>query len=822
MGEREAMEYNEKVERIRKTEYPMLAGTTYLDHAGTTLYAKSLIERFSASMISNLYGNPHSASTSSQLSTRRIEDIRLRLLSLFNADPETFDVVFVANATAGIKLVADGFRDHGTGFWYGYHRDAHTSLVGVRELAQKHRCFGTDADVESWLEKPEELDIAALFAYPAQSNMTGYRLPLDWCRRIRALSQESPRRIFTLLDAAALVSTSRLDLNDSEVAPDFTVLSLHKIFGFPDLGALIVRKESGTILESRKYFGGGTVDMVLCLREQWHAKKSDTLHDRLEDGTLPIHSIMALDAAMDVHEKLFESLDRIAQHTAFLAKRLYDGLSSLRHGNGRSVCKIYKESSSVYGDPHSQGPIVSFNIRNSEEAWVSNGEFEKLTTVKDIQVRTGGVCNPAGISSYLGLAPWEMRENFSAGQRCGNEYDILGGKPTGVIRVSLGAMSTIRDIDNFLDFIHDFFVDLTAVSDTEVNYPLTLPRELASFYVESLTVYPIKSCAGWKIPVNTPWEIRDVGLAWDREWCLVHAGTGTALSQKRYPRMALIRPSIDLVDGVMRVRVVGSEHEISVPLSANPTYFVEEDGFRSRTTNVCGDTITANEYKSEGLSDYFTQALGVACRLARFPSVGNSALSSRHSKAHLQQHQRSSTRNMPGAFPDGRIAEEVMTRPILLSNESPILTISRSSLNRLNEQIKMSGGKAAQAEVFRANIVVAEDLRSVPGTEQPYVEDSWRYMQIGNQYFQMLGSCRRCQMVCVDQETAIKNQEPFVTLVKTRRFDGKVYFGQHTCHIQGLAESSTSAQYPTIKVGDAVQSFGVDDDLERFRSGQVG
>lgn len=106
-----------------------LSDTTYLDHAGTTLYAKSLIERFSADMIANLYGNPHSASNASQLTTRRIEDVRLRLLQMFNADPQEFDVVFVANATAGIKLVMDAFRDQDEGFWYGYHRDAHTSLI---------------------------------------------------------------------------------------------------------------------------------------------------------------------------------------------------------------------------------------------------------------------------------------------------------------------------------------------------------------------------------------------------------------------------------------------------------------------------------------------------------------------------------------------------------------------------------------------------------------------------------------------------------------------------------------------------------------------
>jgi molybdenum cofactor sulfurtransferase len=44
---------------------------------------------------------------------------------------------------------------------------------------------------------------------------------------------------------------------DPEHAPDFTCLSMYKIFGFPDLGALVVRKDSGHILTLRKYFGGG-------------------------------------------------------------------------------------------------------------------------------------------------------------------------------------------------------------------------------------------------------------------------------------------------------------------------------------------------------------------------------------------------------------------------------------------------------------------------------------------------------------------------------------------------------------------------------------
>jgi molybdenum cofactor sulfurtransferase len=318
MDETACIAYDRAVEELRAREYPMLQGTTYLDHAGTTLYAKSLIERFSTDMISNLYGNPHSASNASQLTTRRIEDVRLRVLSLFKADPQEFDVVFVANATAGIKLVMDAFRDHEHGFWYGYHRDAHTSLIGVREAATEHRCFTSDAEVSDWTKQQDNDDQRPrLFAYPAQSNMNGRRLPLDWAHRLRKCKRTP---VYTLLDAAALVSTSPLDLGIPEQAPDFTVLSLYKMFGFPDLGALIVRQASASIFDKRRYFGGGTVEMVVCLKEQWHAKKADSLHERLEDGTLPIHSIMALDAAMTVHRDLYTSQGHVPEGTVACEK----------------------------------------------------------------------------------------------------------------------------------------------------------------------------------------------------------------------------------------------------------------------------------------------------------------------------------------------------------------------------------------------------------------------------------------------------------------------------------------------------------------------
>ncbi|KAL9114558.1 MAG: hypothetical protein Q9187_007458, partial [Circinaria calcarea] len=808
--------YNEKVNELRKEEYPMLSGmkslywnqcyvadfdeypgTVYLDHAGATLYARSLIEKFSKDMMSNLMGNPHSASSSSQLSSRLIENVRIRVLELFNADPAHFDVVFVANATAGIKLVMESFREIPNGFWYGYHEDAHTSLVGVREAAMAgHRCFQS-TEVERWLDGQDAHNVGlnestlGLFAYPAQSNMNGSRLPLEWPGRLRKSGVESHRRVYSLLDAAALVSTCPLDLSNVSQAPDFTVLSVNKIFGFPDLGTLIARKESSHILGKRRYFGGGTVEMVTCREEQWHVRKEDSLHEQLEDGTLPVHSILALDSAIDVHRHLFGTLAQISSHTSSLAKQLYDGLTSLRHGNGGALCTIYQNAGASFDDSRSQGPVVAFNLRNSQGMWANNSEVEKLAAVKNIHFRSGGLCNPGGIASALGLSPWEMKRNFSAGQRCGNERDVMNGKPTGMIRVSLGAMSTMQDVTAFLDFLREFFVDKATSGQEAVPDVLPLP----GLCIESLMVFPIKSCAGWSVPHDMVWDIKPEGLAWDREWCLVHQGSRAALSQKRYPKMALLKPSLDFDKGVLRVRYhdtvfPSTPSEITVPLSSNPTHFHSfTDSSKHPTSRVCGDTVSAQTYASPTITTFFTDILGVPCYLARFPPSG-SAPSTRHAKAQLQKHQPSPrSQTMPGSFPQ---PPAPLRHPILLANESPILAISRSSLNRLNEQIKSQSpsGKATSADVFRANIIIAHDPSSPPGIEQPYVEDSWRYVTTQSRdparedggesprgagtVLEVLGACRRCQMVCVDQQTGERNEEPFVTLAKTRRVDGQV------------------------------------------------
>ncbi|KKA29014.1 hypothetical protein TD95_004537 [Thielaviopsis punctulata] len=731
--------YNRQIEQLRTYEYPMLQDAVYLDHAGTTLYSKSLIDAFSRSMTANLFGNPHSGSLPSQLSTTRIQNIRLRLLEFLGADPLDYDLVFTANTTAAVKLVSDAFRAQEKGFHYVYHEACHTSLVGVREEATSSQCIDS-AGVELGLHK-NHVKPLTLFAYPAQSHVTGQRFPLSWASTGR---ENTDSRIYSLLDIASYVATSPISFSDPTQAPDFAVLSLYKIFGFPDLGALLVHRDAASIFASRRYFGGGTVDTVVTGKEQWHAPKSMFLHERLEDGTLPFHNIIALDAALDTHAQLFGGMPQIFSHVMRLRERLLHGLSTFKHFNEMPVCVVYSE-------PGSSGPVV-FNLQDSAGAWVSLSEFEKLANIKKMYVRTGGLCGPGSIAALLNLRPWEIKKNFSAGFRCGaSDNDIISGKPTGLIRASLGAMSTESDVDRFLEFIQEFYCQSTQPL-ARISASPTRQNEVSGLVVQALTVYPIKSCGGFQVPSETEWELRPEGLAWDREWCLVHRGSGQALSQKRYPRMTLFRPTFDFNGGILEVEYCGPvtgqvTRRIQVPLSMNPALFSQHGTSNSPalTSRVCGDSIIASVYTDAHINNFFSEILDVPCALARFPA-GGQGQAMRTSKlrngrvfpSRPSQPSSPSTRISPPSPPDSD--SEHKQSKLLLANESPILMIYQESVCDISSTVQAKGGREIPAASFRGNIVIGRPADTPKSfVLGAYAEEKWDSMRIGNQEFAVLG-----------------------------------------------------------------------------------
>ena len=736
---------------------------TYLDHGGTTLYAKSLITQFANDLTANIFGNPHSASPSSKLSTERVEEVRTRVLRFFNADPDHFDVVFVANATAAIKLVAEAFHGYGTaegrsGFRYGYHKDAHTSLVGIRELATGgSKCFESDRAVENWIDGLEVSEShhgrgRDLFAYPAQSNLNGHRLPLDWAGRLRKLRNSRHCDIYTLLDAAAYVSTAQLDLSDVNSAPDFVALSFYKIFGFPDLGALIVQHRASHMLRCRPYFGGGTVDMVISVGESWHVKKDGSLHEQLEDGTLPFHNIIALGWAMDIHQRLYGSMASISAHTCQLVKLVYDKLSSLRHANGRAVCEIYKDPGATYGDSKTQGATIAFNVRNSQGGWIGKSEIEQLANKRGIHLRTGGVCNPGGIATVLKLAPWEMRRNYSEGMRCGDEFDIIRGKPTGVVRVSLGAMTSLADVETFINFMEQNWVE--KAQPLSIQPPLNWPQSVSpeNSYVKGLKVFPIEGCSGWDVPTNTAWELSPHGLAWNHEWCLVRPRARCAMDPKIHPRMAFLQPSLNLQAGILKIRVeslclddTALPRELTVSLWDSPlpatTTTTEDLTRRPQIPHRQADAFLDPEIES-----FFTAAVGTPCTLARFPDLRR--------------------KDSPQACPNPSLPPSTHSwRP-------------RRDLHLLNSL------SVAPAPIGLGDTEVSINLSS---TLQPLSSPlGWQFLKIGTQHFSVMEA----------GPTSLKKPAPNAGVI-----------GRKLRLLTCPGDESLTAQFPTLSVGDGVQVF---------------
>ncbi|KAL5365999.1 pyridoxal phosphate-dependent transferase [Aspergillus floccosus] len=661
------VEPNYNADALREVEYPMLQGEVYLDHTGTTVYAQSALKDFVNEMSNNLLGNPHSDSRSSQLSTHKVEEVRKRTLEFFNADPEHFDLIFVMNATAAVRLVLDALKDlpisrspektfRGPGLWYGYHLESHTSIVGGRELADAgHHCFLSDDEVESWLRPApfkQETDRCpgqasktfhvGLFAYPGQSNMTGRRLSLEWPRILRQSEYGSHHKIFSLLDAAALASTASLDcFRDPDGAPDFTAVSFYKIFGFPDLGGLIVRKQSAHVLLQRSYFGGGTVEMVTCSDHPWHSRKLTDIHEALEDGTVPFHNIVALGCALATHERLYNSQNHVSWHTTRLTAHLANCLSSLRHPNGVKVCQIYQDPHASYGDSKTQGSIVAFNVRSDDERWLRLSHVEEAANEHRIHLRTGTVCNPGGLTKALNLEQWELFQNYTAGVRCGCRNVLVGYKPSGIIRVSLGAMSTLSDVESCVKFIH-------AISGASSfprleSPPLQSPQIL---YLHQLIVYPIRDCAGYLVPDDTSWNVSSTGLQWDRQWCLVNLENGFMLDQKDAPRLSLIQPQIHAGSDALRICVHHSlqrqpklRKTIEVPLSdlsSRPKKGTHLYGItvtqrvRSRTSDTVHEV---QLYQSPDITSFFTAATGVPCTLARIVDSGSLQSSSQWHKS---------------------------------------------------------------------------------------------------------------------------------------------------------------------------------------------
>lgn len=318
----------------------------YMDFTGSGVFLNRQVSGLTDIYSSGVFGNPHSKSKSSSLSTDYVDGIRKKIFAFFSADPDEYWVIFTRSATGAIVLLGDAFPFSANSS-FAYTQANHASVLGIRSIAKSKGASidsMTEEDVEAWIATApssnstgltsSENKSYSLFAYPAKENWGGVMYPLQWIERVQNMSNDDHEWL-VLLDAAAYIPSKRLNL--SEVKPDFVDISFYKLFGFPTgVGALIMRKDSERKL-SRTYWGGSSI-YVATSSEDWLLRYND--HSKWEDGTLPFMEIASMETGFEAIEYL-GGIDAIAEHVDCVGKFLSAKLQSLKHSNGRPMILLY-------------------------------------------------------------------------------------------------------------------------------------------------------------------------------------------------------------------------------------------------------------------------------------------------------------------------------------------------------------------------------------------------------------------------------------------------------------------------------------------------
>jgi selenocysteine lyase/cysteine desulfurase len=434
---------------LRAREFARLdAGAhAYLDYTGSALYPRSLVDGHAAMLRDAVLGNPHSESPASLASSALLAEARARVLRFFDADPADYAVVFTANATGAVRLVAEGFR-FGPRAPLVLAQDDHNSVNGVREYARRAGAPVLYLPLDEGLRLVNAAEKLAaltegtrggLFAYPAQSNFSGVRHPLSLVREAQSLGYS------VLLDAAAYVPTSSLSLR--EVPADFVALSFYKMFGYPTgLGALVARHEALDALR-RPWFSGGTVEFV-SVHHDAHLLKDGV--EAFEDGTPSFLAVAAVSAGLDFLEHV--GLDRVRRRTGALGASLAASLGALRRRDGGPLVALYGPA-----DGRDRGATLAFNVLDARGRAVPYCRVEERARQARVSVRGGCFCNPGAAAAAFGFPREATVRCLDAARRDGWSLDrfsdCLGGRPVGAVRASLGIPSNAADVERLVEVV---------------------------------------------------------------------------------------------------------------------------------------------------------------------------------------------------------------------------------------------------------------------------------------------------------------------------------------------------------------------------------
>jgi selenocysteine lyase/cysteine desulfurase len=350
-----------------------------------------------------------------------------------HASPEEYTVIFTPNASGALKLVGESYP-FAQGGRYLLTFDNHNSVNGMRKFAQAKGAAITyvpleppdlrvnEAQLSRLLEQADQGQ-PNLFAYPAQSNVTGVQHPLDWIAQAQKLGWD------VLVDGAAFVPSNRLDL--SVWHPDFVPLSFYKMFGYPTgVGCLLARKAALAKLR-RPWFAGGTITLSSVLAADATGSGFYLAPDEagFEDGTLNYLMLPAVEIGLRYLEAI--GIETIHERVRCLTGWLLEELLALQHSNGQPVVCLYGPITT-----ERRGGTIAFNFCDPSGVILDCYAIQEDANQRGLSVRSGCFCNPGVREIALGFVREDLAWAFRQKERLTYEQflHLIDDRKQGALR----------------------------------------------------------------------------------------------------------------------------------------------------------------------------------------------------------------------------------------------------------------------------------------------------------------------------------------------------------------------------------------------------
>ncbi|OAN13213.1 hypothetical protein A3K86_16280 [Photobacterium jeanii] len=375
----------------------------YLDHAATSNPKPASVVDAMTHFISQGCANPGRASHPlANDGARLIFETRERLLSFFNAE-ENAQAVFTGNITESLNLALKGLLKAGDNVIVSS-MEHNAMMRPLRQLEQDGITITVVAcDSETGRINVEDIATSItpatkLIAINHASNTFGTLQPIE---DIGRLCRE--QNCLFLVDTAQTAGCITIDMVKSNI--DFLAFTGHKgLLGPMGIGGLILSEQAQNAGITPLITGGTGSNSEL-------ETQPDFLPDALESGTPNLPGIAGLNAGLCWLEQ--QGVAAIHQHEKQLTQQLLEGLSAI------PAVKLFGPTADM-----PRVGVVSLIIEGKD-----NGEVdEALAYDHEIYCRTGLHCSPAS-------------------------HKTMGTFPNGTVRLSVGAFTTAKDIDQVIAVI---------------------------------------------------------------------------------------------------------------------------------------------------------------------------------------------------------------------------------------------------------------------------------------------------------------------------------------------------------------------------------